>query len=107
MIDAVINLQNVKLTGRISVSVALTGNIKTDVKLAGRITPSSVKLSGNVSIPVGYEHYEGNYEATPKISEYTLDTKDKVMYSDFTVKAIPYYEVSNAQGGTTIIIGEE
>lgn len=107
MIDAVINLRNARLTGKIRAGVALSGKIKMGVKLAGKIIPSSVKLSGNVSIPVGYEHWEGKYEATPNISGYTLDTKDKVMYSDLTVKPIPYYEVSNTQGGTTIIIGEE
>ena len=35
----------------------------------------------------------------------TLPTASKTMYTDVTVKAIPYYDVSNPSGGTTIYIG--
>lgn len=86
---------------------ALLGKIATEAVLIGKITPLIITLTGNVSIPTGYEHYEGDYEITPKIKKQTLETKNKLMYSDLTIKEIPYYEVSNDYGGITIIIGEE
>ena len=51
------------------------------------------------------EHYTGAYDVTPKIMAQSLPTAGKQMRSDVTVKAIPYYEVGNAQRGETVIIG--
>ena len=51
------------------------------------------------------EHYTGAYDVTPLITAQSLPTAGKRMRSDVTVKAIPYYEVSNAQSGETVIIG--
>lgn len=51
------------------------------------------------------EDYEGLYDITPMFEEQVLETENKIMTNDLTVQAIPYYEVSNAQGGQTIIIG--
>ena len=36
-----------------------------------------------------------------------LETKDKLMPDDVTVRKIPRYEVSNDCGGVTLIMGEE
>lgn len=55
----------------------------------------------------GAETYEGSYEATPKVTGQIFETSKKYMEDDFTVKAIPYYDVSNAAGGNTIYIGDE
>ncbi len=51
------------------------------------------------------EKYEGNYDVTPKASEQSLATKDKFMFDNVTVKAIPYAEVTNNSGGKTATIG--
>lgn len=72
--------------------------------LKGHLT-SSAPLVGEVAIASGHEYYCGECEVTPKVEPQKLETKDKVMTDDVTVKAIPYYEVSNPQGGVTIIIG--
>ena len=48
--------------------------------------------------------YEGPYEVTPTIEGFTLETKDKTMAEDLSVLSIPYQEVSNPQGGETVII---
>ena len=50
------------------------------------------------------EPYEGKYEVTPTAEGEVLPTKDKKMRDDVTVKAIPYYEVRNPSGGTTLYI---
>lgn len=50
--------------------------------------------------------YDGEYIVTPLAnSEQKLLTKGKYNKSDITVEQIPYYEVSNDEGGTTINIG--
>ena len=51
------------------------------------------------------EAYEGDYEITPTTKEQILETADKKMKQDLTVKAIPFVEVSNTSGGKTVIIG--
>ena len=72
--------------------------------LVGVFRPSS-NLTGKVAITVDHEYYVGEYDVTPKIEQQVLSTNDKLMADDITVKAIPFYEVSNPQGGTTFIIG--
>ena len=56
---------------------------------------------------VGGGLYEGDYEVTPKVNAQTMATKDKVMVKDVTVKAIPFYNVSNTSGGNTVYIAKE
>lgn len=49
--------------------------------------------------------YEGEYDATPRFVEQTLPTSHKLLEEDITIKGIPYHEVSNNSGGTTVTIG--
>ena len=51
--------------------------------------------------------YEGDYEITPKIGEQILATKKKYMKNDLTIQKIPFYDVSNSAGGSTVYIAEE
>lgn len=53
------------------------------------------------------EAYEGEYTVTPKVEAQILETKEKFMYNDVTVKAIPFYSTSNTSGGNTVYIGKE
>ena len=56
-------------------------------------------IGGNV------EEYKGDYEVTPAITAQVLETARKAMRDDVKIKEIPYAEVSNPAGGTTVIIG--
>lgn len=58
-------------------------------------------------VPVGdYEHYKGDYSVTPKAQGQTLETKNKVMDFNVTVREIPYKETPNSGGrGMTVRIG--
>lgn len=49
--------------------------------------------------------YRGAYEVTPKTTGQTLPTKSKVMADNVNVYAIPYFEVGNVSGGSTVYIG--
>lgn len=56
----------------------------------------------------GGEPYAGGYDVTPKVAQSTvLETANKVLAKDITVKKIPQFEVSNESNGKTLIIGEE
>jgi hypothetical protein len=72
----------------------------------------------NSSIDVKFEHfqqvtntyentYEGSYEVIPKVTAQSLPTKEKYLLKDVTIKEIPFFEVSNLEGGQTIYIGKE
>lgn len=59
-------------------------------------------------IYTGGDLYTGSYEVTPKVEQSTvLETANKVLSKDVTVKKIPQFEVSNESNGKTLIIGEE
>ena len=47
--------------------------------------------------------YAGPYMVIPKRTEQTLDTDQKIMRADVTVKEIPYEETHNAHGITAVI----
>lgn len=51
--------------------------------------------------------FDGPYSVTPMVSGQTLETKDKFMRGNVEVTAIPFYQVSNPSGGSTIFIGNE
>lgn len=52
-----------------------------------------------------HETYDGTYEVTPTFSRQTLNTHNKLMTDDLTVRAIEVSRTSNPQGGNTIFIG--
>ena len=56
---------------------------------------------------MGGEPYEGPYDVTPKVTAQTLPTAKKLMRDDVSVRAIPYFDVSNPAGGNTIYIANE
>lgn len=57
--------------------------------------------------PAGYEVYEGSYTVTPKVTSQELETADRLLKENVTVNAIPYWDVSNETGGSTVYIGSE
>lgn len=70
-----------------------------------------VRLSAavkEVHILQGQEPYTGNYTVIPKANgETVLPTKNKQLVHDIRVQKIPYYDVTNAAGGSTVYIAKE
>ena len=63
---------------------------------------------GQTTILSTAPQYKGETTVTPRTYEEThLETKDKLMPDDVTVRKIPRYEVSNDCGGVTLIMGDE
>ena len=56
---------------------------------------------------IGGELYEGEYSVTPQTTEQTLETAQKVLTDDVTIRSIPFFDVSNTSGGITVFIGKE
>lgn len=75
--------------------------------LTGTITSKTGALVGEMSKPVGYTNYTGDYTVVPKVTEQVLPTKDKRMIDNVTVKEVPVYKVSNNAGGITVYIARE
>lgn len=53
------------------------------------------------------EHYTGEYIVTPDTESQTLETAGKLLDDNVTIKEIPFYNVSNNSGGSTVYIGRE
>lgn len=84
---------------------ALSGALTVNSTLSGSLSDAGV-LEGTVSQFQGnYSVYTGEYEVTPDFSEQTLQTKNRRMAGDITVKSIQVESVSNASGGRTVYIG--
>ena len=49
--------------------------------------------------------YDGPYLVTPKFEDQTLNTNNKLMFSDVEVEAIYVSSVTNPAGGNTVYIG--
>lgn len=89
------------LTGVISSRSSITGQVVTSSSLTGGMTVGTV-FSDNTP------PYDGEYEVTPSTeNEVILKTSNKLMLADVQVKKIPYYDVTNSTGGSTVYIGSE
>ncbi len=62
---------------------------------------------GTISVLPSTEVYSGPYEVTPAVISQTIETAEKTMKYDMQIKAIPYFDVGNASGGSTVYIGSE
>ena len=80
-----------------------------EVELLVEDTSITLELEAINDIPSNaYEVYKGEYVVTPKREQgTTLETADKLMKDNVTVKEIPYFVTSNLAGGNTCYIGKE
>ena len=80
-----------------------------EAALAGSGNALTADFESALKIVVSHanEHYAGDYTVIPQTEAQVLPTKDRIMMADVNVQAIPYYETSNAQGGTTVYIGDK
>ena len=94
------------IKGSIASKKSIKGSIASKKSLKGSITTKE-KISGfvNVGGTIRQESYDGSYEVTPTIEQQILQTKNKTMINDLTIKSIPYSEVTNTSNGITVTIG--
>lgn len=97
------------LKGTIYNGESLTGQLSPISYVSGKINEKD-SMDGQVIIPktVDVPGYYGEYTIIPKAyAEQTMETKGKRMLDDVTIKEVPYYEVSNDDGGETVYIANE
>ena len=96
-----------EIKGIVHINEAVQGIVLTDGAIGGKIS-----ADGYIQGILGYRQchevlkYGGEYDVIPKTYAQHLDTDNKLMEEDVTVRAIPYYETSNVNG-TTVYIGSE
>lgn len=101
------------ITGKLYLMNTLSGTLSEVQELTGQIDISTTTknlpiISGNLTVPVRVDakYYDGGYVVTPKAyEEQPLNTKGKTLIDNILVEEIPYYEVSNLEGGSTVYIG--
>lgn len=81
--------------------------IPAEFKEMQQLIPTEFKNTQVVHDKLDIELYTGSYDITPKINAQTLNTANKYMTEDVSVRAIPFYSVDNVQKGQTIIIGAD
>lgn len=93
------------VTAQINERASLSGQLGKRKRLDGELRG----LVGIVEVEGGVNEedvYTGEYEVTPKAEEdQTLPTAQKYMKKNVNVHKIPFYEIDNAAGGTTVYIG--
>lgn len=94
----------------VSVKQKINASISGKRELTGSINRNET-VSGNVNVGQVYtqnvDEYTGDYDVTPKAIAQVLETKQKLMTDDVRIRKIPFHEVSNPHGGTTITIGKD
>lgn len=74
------------------------------------VDTTPVNVNGDTKSIIKYidrDSYNGDYVVTPRPFEpVVLETKDKLMSDDVTVKKVPYYKTSNSTGETVYIAME-
>lgn len=102
----------VVIGGEVSLITRLDGDADLTVMLDGdaSLTCMIDGEYGSTTIVEPHAHatYQGEYVVTPQHDTgITLDTNDKLMTEDVTVKKIPYYETTNVSNGYTVYIASE
>ena len=73
----------------------------------GQVASPTMAVELGRPVYMGGDPYEGPYDVTPKVTAQTLPTAKKFMQEDVSIRAIPYFDVSNPAGGNTIYIASE
>lgn len=76
------------------------------IKIDAEIDDSPIELTIGVGFnDCSHEYYNGNYLVIPKFEDQVLDTDEKLMKDNVTVKEIPVARIHNPSGGYTVTIG--
>lgn len=76
-------------------------------EISGTISPLN-EVKGSITYGVGkgenIRYYDGSYNVTPSGSETILNTKNKMMLDDVTVRGISYIGADNSSGGGGVFV---
>lgn len=109
------------MIGDVKAKASITGEVTAVASVEGSVVGKAGVINGELEartvlgdISVGrvvvehpeYPNYKGDYEVIPGPDAQSLETANKTMKDDVTIKAIPYYDVSNPYGRTIYIGGD-
>lgn len=76
-----------------------------DIKQNGKVFGTTFRNFQKVTEKPDVEYYAGTYDITPTVDEQSLETKDKYLTENVRIQEIPYFDVGNTAGGSTVYIG--
>ena len=93
-------------TGEVSITTDGGGDVSITDDADGDLEVISDGELGIITEVIGGDlpYYTGAYVVTPTMEQQSLDTKDKILTNNVTIKKIPMYETTNLSGGTTVYI---
>lgn len=97
--------ENVGLTGNLTAIPSITGTLS-EVKTMTASLSAVPSLRGTIRPYDKADVYHGVYDVTSlPYYDQELETAGKILIDDICIRKIPYYEVTNPEGGITITIG--
>jgi len=78
--------------------------VRASASLSDMVAEATAELNTKIILNGDFSVYSGPYEVTPTMEKQVLETKQRTLLDDVTVKKIPIYETSNLSGGTTVYI---
>lgn len=87
--------------------MVITGRLGRPAQRLGAEVEQITTIGGRIGRSSGGSAplYAGPYEVTPIPEEQRLNTSGRLMTDDVTIKEIPYFDVGNTAGGSTVYIG--
>lgn len=96
------------MSNTLYIDVSITDSTqKVDIELIDTEMVSVTVNEGGSGSGDRLPDYTGDYTVAPKVTQVVLPTRNRSMVDDVTVFQIPYKEVANPSGGTTVTIGLE
>ena len=94
------------MDGSLNPFTTIYGSLSTTGQITGSLSSVS-NIVGELTIPqrIDADVYDGEYDVYPDFIGTTLETKNKTLKDDISVKPIQVESVSNLEGGRTVYIG--
>lgn len=94
------------MEGALATPHSISGRLSSMQRITGSMT-EAVVITGAIFIPtyVDVDLYSGDYDVSPDFTGKTLDTANKTLTDNITVKPIEVQTMSNSSGGLTVYIG--
>lgn len=85
-------------------AIISNSEVRATASLSDMVAEATAELSTKIISSGDFPVYSGPYEVTPTMEKQVLETQQRTLLDDVTVKKIPIYETSNLSGGTTVYI---
>lgn len=92
------------MNSEIITPISINGEIsENQLSINGVLTSNNNVLVGKVNTSTSAPPYTGSYDIIPSVEEQILNTRNRLLSDDLSIKEIPYFETSNPYGETIYI----